>query len=318
MGYGIGGYISLSLQNSAGTATTNRVYVPFKSESLTENIEPLQSENLKGIFDNPDTITGIKNITGDIIFEPHPIYLGHFLKGVCGQSSTTFSTSAAIHEFLPRQVDFDETVALPPYTIEVYKSVGDGFRYTDAQIHTLQINLTAGAIAECTATIHARTASSVSKQTPSYIDADPFTWDTVSLQVGGSANGEFESATITLTNPIEGVPTLNGEKTEAKLKRSGFRTVTVAGDQDFSNQTQSDIFKAQTRQRFLFTLTGGDIGGSKNNELTIDIPQTNYTAFSFPIGGAGRITASYDGNGEYDTSSSYSVRFTLQNTQASY
>ena len=139
MGYGIGGYISLSLQNSAGTATTNRVYVPFKSESLTENIEPFQSENLKGIFDNPDTITGIKNITGDIIFEPHPIYLGHFLKGVCGQSSTTFSTSAAIHEFLPRQVDFDETVALPPYTIEVYKSVGDGFRYTDAQIHTLQM-----------------------------------------------------------------------------------------------------------------------------------------------------------------------------------
>ena len=41
MGYGIGGYISLSKQNSAGTATTNRVYIPFKSESLTENIEQL-------------------------------------------------------------------------------------------------------------------------------------------------------------------------------------------------------------------------------------------------------------------------------------
>jgi hypothetical protein len=138
------------------------------------------------------------------------------------------------------------------------------------------------------------------------------------LQVAGSANGEFESATVTLTNPLVGVPTLNGAKTEAKLKRDGFRTVTVAGDQDFSSQTQSDIFKAQTRQRFLFTLTGGDIGGSKNNQLTIDMPQTNYSTFTFPIGGAGRIVASYEGNGEYDTSSSYSVRFTLQNTQASY
>ena len=148
MGYGIGGYISLSLQNSGGTATTNRVYVPFKSESLTENIEQLQSENIRAIYDNPNTLEGIKNITGDIVFEPHPIYLGHFLKGVCGQSSTTFSTTAAIHEFLPSQGDFDETLALPPYTIEVYKSVGDGFRYVDAQIHTLAINMTAGAIAD--------------------------------------------------------------------------------------------------------------------------------------------------------------------------
>jgi hypothetical protein len=318
MGYGIGGYLSLSLQSSGGTATTNRVYVPFKSESLTENIEQLQSENLKGIYDNPNTLEGINNITGDIVFEPHPVYLGHFLKGVCGQSSTTFSTSAAIHEFLPKQSDFGPSFALPPYTLELYKDVGDGFRYTDAQIHTLAINMTAGGIVECTATVHARTASAVSKQTPSYISADPFTWDTVSLQVAGSANGEFESATVTLTNPLVGVPTLNGAKTEGKLKRDGFRTVTVNGDQDFSNQTQSDIFKAQTRQRFLFTLTGGDIGGSKNNQLTIDMPQTNYTTFAFPIGGAGRITASYEGNGEYDTSSSYSVRFTLQNTQASY
>ena len=46
MGYGIGGYVSLSKQSSGGTATTNRVYIPFKSESLTENIEQLQSENL--------------------------------------------------------------------------------------------------------------------------------------------------------------------------------------------------------------------------------------------------------------------------------
>jgi hypothetical protein len=318
MAYGIGGYISLSLQNSAGTATTNRVYVPFKSESLTENIEQLQSENIKGIFDNPNQIEGINNITGDIVFEPHPIYLGHFLKGVCGQSTSTLSTSAYVHEFLPAQTDFDETVALPPYTVEVYKNVGSAFQYVDAQIHTLAINMTAGGIIDATATIHARTANLVLKQTPSYVSANPFTWDTVSLQVGGSANGEFESATVTITNPLVGVTTLNGAKTEAKLKRDGFRTVNVTGEQDFSNQTEYNIFRAQTRQRFLFTITGENIGGSATNEITIDMPDTNYNSFDFPIGGAGRISASYDGNGEYDTTSSYAVRYTLTNTQASY
>ena len=318
MAYGIGGYISLSKQSSGGTATTNRVYIPFKSESLTENIEQLQSENISAVFDNPDTLTGIKNITGDIVFEPHPIYIGHFLRGVCGQSATTFTASAGVHEFLPRQEDFDLTLALPPYTIEVYKNITSAYQYVDAQIHTLAINMTAGGIVECTATVHARTANGISKATASYIDAEPYTWDTVSLQVAGSANGEFESATVTLTNPLAGVTTLNGQKTEAKLKRDGFRTVTIAGDQSFDNHVQYDKFRSQSRQRFLFTLTGGDIGGSKNNNITIDMPQTNYTTFGNAIGGPGRITASYDGNGEYDTSSSYSVRFTVQNTATTY
>ena len=137
MGYGIGGYVSLSKQSSGGTATTNRVYIPFKSESLTENIEQLQSENIRAIYDNPDTLTGIKNATGDIVFEPHPIYIGHFLRGVCGQSSTTFSGSKAIHEFIPSQGDFDATLALPPYTVEIYKSVGSAYQYVDAQIHQI-------------------------------------------------------------------------------------------------------------------------------------------------------------------------------------
>jgi hypothetical protein len=68
----------------------------------------------------------------------------------------------------------------------------------------------------------------------------------------------------------------------------------------------------------LFTITGDNIGGSANNEITIDVPQCNYSTFSAPIGGPGRITASYEGNGEYDTSSSYAIRYTLTNTTASY
>jgi len=318
MAYGIGGYVALSKQSSGGTATTNRVYIPFKSESVTENIEQLQSENLLGRYDNPDTLAGITNATGDIVFEPHPIYLGHFLRGVCGAVTTSFSSSKAIHEFIPSQGDFDDTLALPPYTIEVYKSVGSAYQFVDAQIHTLSINLTAGGIAECTATIHARQSNKIAKQTPSYIDAKPYTWDTVSLQVGGSANGEFESATITIENPIVGVPTLNGAQTEGKLKRDGFRVITVTGDQDFSTQAQEAIFRAQTRQRFLFSLTGESIGGGQNNFVSIDLPKTNYTTFSFPIGGAGRISTAYEGNCEFDTSSSYAARITLQNTATSY
>jgi len=318
MGYGIGGHLAISEQNSVGTATSNFIYIPFVSESLTENIEQLQSESLKAVYDQPNQLEGINNVTGDIVFEPHPIYLGHFLRAVTGQAASTLSTSAYIHEFVPTQSDFDPNFALRPFTINLFKNVGSAYQYTDAMIHTLAIEITAGGIINATATVHARTSSLMNPTTASFITADPFTWNETSLQVGGSANGEFESATITIDNPIEGVPTLNGAKVHGKVKRTGFRTVSVTGDQDFSSQAQYNVFRAQTRQRFLFTVTGDNIGGSANNELTIDIPQCNYSTYTSPIGGPGRITASYEGNGEFDTSSSYSIRYTMTNTLSAY
>ena len=68
MGYGIGGHLAISEQNSVGTATANYIYIPFVSESLTENIEQLQSESLKAIYDQPNQLEGINNVTGDIVF----------------------------------------------------------------------------------------------------------------------------------------------------------------------------------------------------------------------------------------------------------
>ena len=97
MGYGIGGYLAISKQNSVGTATSGFDYVPFVSESLTENIEQLQSESLKAVYDQPNQLEGINNVSGDIVFEPHPSYLGVFLKAVTNNCTTTFSSSKAIH-----------------------------------------------------------------------------------------------------------------------------------------------------------------------------------------------------------------------------
>jgi hypothetical protein len=320
MGYGIGGHLAISKQNSVGTATSNWVYIPFVSESLTENIEQLQSESLKAIYDNPNMLEGINNVTGDIVFEPHPIYLGHFLNACIGNATSTLQTSAYQHEFLPRQDDFDANFALQPYTVAVFKNVGSSYQYTDAMIHTLAIEITAGGIINATATVHARTSSLQNPTTPSFISADPFTWNETSLQVAGSASDAFESATITIDNPIEGIATLNGAKVHSRVKRTGFRTINVAGDQDFSSQAEYNAFRAQTRQRFQFTITGDNIsaGGAESNEITFDIPQCNYTTYASPVGGPGRITASYEGNGEYDVSSSYSLRATLTNTSASY
>tara|TARA_R110000803_G_scaffold49530_5_gene103060 strand:- start:5768 stop:6727 length:960 start_codon:yes stop_codon:yes gene_type:complete len=319
MGYGIGGYLSLSKQSAFGTATTSRIYVPFVSESLTENKEQIQSENIAGKFDAPDSLEGINNVTGDIAFEPDPITLGNFMRAALGAPTSTLTTSSYVHEFLPAQTDFSADCALPPYTIEIYKTVGSAYQIVDAQIHTLTIEMNAGEVIKATASVHGRAYNKVAKTTPSYSTAPVQTWNQTSVQIAGAANGEFRTAVLTIENPLEPVMTLNASLNEGKVLRSGFRNITIAGDQDFSNQLQEGKFRAQTRQAFKFTVTGVQLGGAgQNNKLILDLPQVNYSTFAYPVGGPGLITASYEGKAEYFTTSSYVGRFTLQNTLASY
>ena len=319
MGYGIGGYLSLSKQSAYGTATTSRVFIPFVSESLIENKNYIQIENMRSLYDAPNDVEGTNNVTGDIVFEPHPIYTGHFLRGCVGTPTSTLTTSSYVHEFLPRQDDFSTDCALNPYTIEIFKSVGSAYQITDAQIHTLAFEITAGAIIKCTASVHGRAYAKVAKVTPSYIAAEPFNWVQTSVQIAGAANGELETATITIENPIEGVPTLNASLNEGKLLRSDFRTITVAGDQSFQTQAQEAKFRDGSLQPFKFSITGVQLGGAgQNNQLVFDMPDVRYNTFEYPIAGAGRITASYEGKAQYDTTSSYAARITLQNTLATY
>ena len=320
MGYGIGGYIGMSIQSAFGTPTSSPFYIPFVSENLTENLNYLQIENLRTVYDAPNSVKGINNVTGDIVFEPHPIYTGFFLESCIGTSTSTLTTSLYVHEFLPRQTDFAADCALTPYTITMYKNVGSSYMIADAQIHTMAFEIVAGAIVRCTASVHGRELTKVVKATPTYIEADPYTWNQTSLQVAGSANGEFESATITIENPMVGVPTLNGELTEGKLLRDGFRNITVTGDQSFDTQAQEAKFRDGTLQSFKFTLTGDTVVGhtGQYNQLTFDMPDVKYTTFASPIAGAGRITAAYEGKALYDTTSSYALRVTLANTYAAY
>ena len=320
MAQGIGGYLSVEKQSAFGTGIeSSPVYIPFVSESLTQNKEQLISEGLTGKYDQPDAYEGINNTTGDIVFEAHPIIIGQFLTGAVGAATSTLQTSAYLHEFLPRQTMFADDCALTPYTLMIYKDVGSAYAVLDAQFHTLAIECVAGQIAQCTATVHGRVNQKTPKTTPSYIDSKVWTWNQCSLEVGGSANGNFESATVTITNPIVGVPTLNASTTEGKVVRDGFRTVSITGDQAFENQEEEAIFRNQTRQRMRLSLTGVNVGNTNEyQQLVMDLPQVNYSTFAYPIGGAGRIVASYEGNAEYNVASSYSIRYTLQNTAASY
>lgn len=318
MGYGIGGHLGIARQNSFGTASTSWDFVPIISESLVTNIEALISETIQGRYEEGASYPGLLTVTGDVVFEPDPIMMGHFLKGVTGMSSGTLATSATNWIFQPSQTDFDDTTALPPYSLQVYRSTGLAWFFQDAVINKLSVNIKAGSVVRATASIMARVSSLGAKSVASYLSGDPYRWNQASYSAAGAANGDLEDLTITIDNGVEGVTFLDGTLAHGKYKRTGYRKSTISGTMDFSTQSQYAVFRQSSRQPMVLTLTGDNIGGAAVNLLKFDMPEVRYSSFPIAMGGPGRVTVGFDGTLKYNASSACAIRMTMTNTRTSY
>lgn len=322
MGYGMLSHFGISAQNSFGTATNSFDYMPIISESLTTNIEELIEEGMRARFDESPSHTGLLTVAGEIVFEPHPIMLGHFLRGVTGQASSTLTHSAYTWEFINKQSDFDSQHALPPFTIEMYRDVGSAYQLTDAIIPALTVEINGGTLVRATATVMAKVSSLTPNTTPSFEAGNPWKWDQVSYSIAGAANTSQEAVTISIDNQVEGVIVLNGTNRHGKYKRTSHPSYKISGTACFDDQTEYNQFRAQgedsTNQRFIVTVTGDTTAQSYTNELVFDLPSVRYTSYPVNVPGPGRISVGWEGNCKYDTSSSYSIRTTMVNTRASY
>ena len=319
MSYGHKGHLGISAQQSYGTATNSWDYFPIISESLTTEIEQLVEEGMRARKDEPPTQEGLLTVAGDIVFEPHPILLGHLLRGVTGQASGTLVDSVTTWEFLPKQTDFTPNLcALPPFTLQIFRDVGSAWQFTDTVVNALTLEISASAIVRATASVMSRVSSLMTPGTPSFPAGSTWTWDSASLSIAGAGNGDMEAITISMENNVEGVSLLDGTKEITKFMHTGYTSHKISGTIDFADQTEYGAFRNQTEQRFLMTLTGETLTSSQNNVFTADLPLVRYTTFPINMGGPGRISVGFEGNGKFDTSSSYSSRYTLQNTRTAY
>ena len=320
MGYGIGGFLGICKQNSFGTAlTASYEYVPIISESLTTNIEELVSENIQARFEEGDSYTGRLSVAGDIVFEPHPTVMGHFLRGCMGPGSSSLVGSVYTHTFVPTQADFDaDKCALPPYTFSVYRNNGQAWQFSDAQINNLSVEVAAGAIVRCTASVIARVSSTVAAPTASFQTGKSYLWSQGSYSLAGAANTDLENITFSVENNVEAVSLIDGTNAASKFKRTTYRNFGVSGTLDFSVQSEYMKFRASSEQAAVLTLTGETITTSQSNIFKIDVPNMRYTSFPTGMTGPGRISASFEGKGKYNVSSGTAIRVTLVNTKAAY
>lgn len=318
MAYGLLGHLGLTAQQSFGTApAASYEFIPVLSESIQNTIEHLTSETLRARLAESPIYQGKEAIAGDIVMEANPIMIGHIFKGVFGQSSSSttgaMSGTAYTHEFIPRQSDFDIYAAVPPYTIEAYRGVGSSWQFTDTVFNTINLELTAGAVAKLTVGVLAKTTSLMAKGTPTFSTATPLTWDATSISIAGAASINFESLTISVENQLEAKYLLDGTRRCAKFKRTGPQLVRVIGTLLFEDQTEYAAFLAQTEQRLLVNLDDTSI--TSLNNLLIDVPLMRYEAFPVGLGGPGELTVGFTAKGVYHTGSSYAIRITLVNSR---
>lgn len=320
MAEGVLGFLALSAQNSFGTNTASWNFIPIISESINTTIEQLRRGSIVGRTAEGIAQQGVERNGGDVTLEPHPIHIGRVLRGICGQSSSSNTTSVSgfqdyTHEFIPRNAKFDSKSLLPPFTIQVHRDVTSAFQYTDALFTRLELVVDGNALVQARASLVARTHSIMAASTATFTEPTQWGWNVASVSIGGSAVDFIENMTIAIEQPTEGVVMLDNTTRVNRFVRNGPTTVRVRGRVDFQDLTEFNAFKNQNQRRLLLNLAQAVSSGPY---LLIDVPNMLYNTFPVNIGGPGRIAVDFEASGEYSTGSSYAVRITLTNTQANY
>lgn len=320
-GYGMAGHLLWNFQNSYGTSqVTSQHAVPFISESLAKRMEHLAEDNMYGRFGESPHHEGPHRVEGDVRMQSHGVAMGHLLRSVFGQVTTTSGAANQTHEFIPRNTsDFDDLCAGPPASIEIARatsSAESAALYYDMIGNTLGFTIANGQLLSINAGFIGGGFSRKAAGTPSFPNAEVFRWAQASASFNAWALADIRDLTVDLNNNLELQYTLNNTNTPRRVKRTGMYTVGVAGKVQFATSSlmvDFDPFNASP-SRFFVTFTGRVTPYA----FTLDIPSMRFTSFEPNIAGPGIIEASFAARGEFNTASSYALRAVLVNTQTYY
>ncbi len=321
--YGQNVEVGISFQDSYGTSNVDSMYwLPILSEDVGINKPPLVSQELRGIFDEGATYEGPNTCDGNVEMEADPIAIGVMLKAALDQSSSVAADDAYTHTFIPAVADFDEKCAGIPLTL--YKFMDDGGSaslFYDLAGSELEIGITQGEFMTARLALVGGNFSQIADISPSFPEGKKWTWDTVSYSIGGTGLDTVTELTVTLTNNMEAQHTVASDRNKfpTRVKRTGFRMVSISGTMKFENQDEYQQFISQSERELDITLTGNvEVASGYYDTLRIQAPLSRYSEFKPSAGGPGPLEVSFTSRGVYSTSSATALRVTLTNTQAAY
>ncbi len=315
---GAAGFLGLAKETTWGTAVGATNYVELLSESMELSIDMFKNKEIAEIYTEPDDMSGLRRIEGNVEFAAMPGVLGHFLRGVFGNpSSVNVVASGYLHTnvFRTPTADFASGQPVPGYTFEVFRDVTSSFQFAGVVMNTFQLSVQPNQELRCSVGVVGKSSSIINKTAPSFVSSpvEPFAFDTCSISIAGVGSALIESFTLDIDGQIQGIPALNASTSIAKIRRGGPQMVGVSGTIDFDNLTEYNDFLTQTEQAFVLNFTKAN-----SFSLKISLPRVVYTAFPISMGGRDRITANFTGKCRYHTGSATAVEFQLTTTQSGF
>ena len=321
MPYGNMSNIGISFQNSGYASLTNSVYwAEILDEDISVDKPPLVSQGMRGIYDEGAHYEGANTIGGTINMEAHPITLGAFLKAAMGAPTTVTSAAVYTHAFKPRTSEFDGRFAGHPMTIHKHlDDSGSATLFYDMVCNNIEIGVNNGELVMSKFGFVGGRYTQVAALTASYPTGKQWTWDQSSVQLGGAAISEIKQLTVVVDEAMEASGTLAGTKFPTRVKRTGFRTVTINGTMTFDDQTEYQQFLSQSERNLTAMFVGNtEIQSGYYNQLEIIVPLNRHTEYKPTVGGPGEIEVSFTSKGVYSTTSGTALQLNLRNTQAAY
>lgn len=324
MPYGQDAKLGIAFQTSHGTVVsdTGSFYpMPFLSESITPKYPELLSLNMEGRFDEGEAYSGARTVGGTLTMEAQPITVGVLLKTICGSATVVQSDGIYSHTYKPRTSDFDANVIGEPMTI--YKNLADGATvpiYRDCVATRIELSVSNGEFLLAGLDVTGGVVDTkIASADIGEAVGKKWTWDVTSLQLGGSANTDFADLTIQIDEQASERHVLQTSRDPARVKRDGRRQIRVNGTVRFEDQTEYDLFLAQTTQALRITMTGPvEIQSGYYDVLDIIVPSFKYLTYPVEFSDASELMVSFDGKAEYHAGSGTSIAITLTNTQATF
>ena len=312
MGYGFNGFIGLGKETGWGSGVAAVEYIEALSESVEVTMERFGYKAMIASMGEPDDAVGLVRVAGSIRMAAHPGNLHQLLRGCLHSFDMTSTTGPLMSYALVTTsggADFSTECPITPYSVEVFRDVTSSMRYAGCVFDSLSFNFNQQGPVMVDAALIGRSFAQIAKTTPVFPNSPspkPFTFDTVSLSIGGAGTALIESLTVQIQNNLTGFGALNLSPYIAKVRRNNHQMVNVTGTLDFTNHDEFMKFVNQTEQRLVINATK-----TPSNNLTIDIPRMVYTAFPLGVPGRERLTVNFTGKGFVHPGSQNAIKVTL-------
>ena len=316
MGYGFAGQIGIVRESTFGTAPARNRFIEALSESITTTIDRFETRNVTGAYYEPNDAAGTLKAEGDIVFAANPEGVGVALCGVLGISSTTVVASGIYtHEFFQNTTDASSHAPVPSYSVEVFRDITSANLYMGGIFTKVSLNCQNNQDLRVTGSMKFQTTSLCAKSVATFPGSpvDPFTFDTCSIGIGGTASTIVEAFTLDLDNQAEAFSALNSTSRIVRYRRKGPLMVRLKATVAFEGKSEYEDFLNQTERRWTFNFTK-----AASFALALDIPNVVLTGYPINIGGRERITVSLEGKARYNVASAYVFKATLTNILSGY